>query len=264
MAEFRSGTERLFYDEAGAGDPAIIFIHGFLASSLMWRDFGYLGALPKGFRAYAADMRGHGRSSAIQTGCNLKQMAEDVAALTDQLGLVKPFIVGMSMGGGVALQLALSYPDLPGGLVLLSPGFGSPLNGIKRLLYPVLCRIAQKPGPLTRMLTSAFVKLPPDEVTACLLEDAMRVSRNTWRQYLHPSNVLDDPRDLRRIRIPVRVIFGAKDRAIPPALTRRMAALIPTADKVEYPLEGHGVVAENPQRVRKDLFEFIAEARKAA
>lgn len=257
MPQYRSGENKLYYDRAGNGDIPVIFIHGFLASSGMWRDYGYLDALPPSFCAYVPDMRGHGKSNAIKYGCDLKQMAGDVAALINDRVLVRPIVVGMSMGGGVGLKLALDYPDLLRGLVLISPGFGSPLGGFKRLLYPLLPFAAQKIGLLPKLLKSAFVKLPPEDIAADLLEDAMKVSRDTWRQFMHPGNVLDNPQNLKQIKIPVCFIFGEKDRAIPPIQQHQMADLMPTAKKVVYLDEGHGVVAENPHQVMKDMFDFF-------
>lgn len=257
MPEYRSGENNLYYDRAGDGDIPVIFIHGFLASSKMWRDYGYLDALPAGFCAYVPDMRGHGKSNAIKYGCDLKQMAGDVSALINDRGLVKPIVVGMSMGGGVGLKLALDYPDLLRGLVLISPGFGSPLVGFKRLLYPLLLYAAQKAGLLLKLLKSAFVKLPPEDIPAGLLEDAMKVSRETWRQFMHPGNVLGDPRNLMQVKIPVCFIFGEKDQVISPTQQHQMADLIPTAKKVMYLDEGHAVVAESPRQVMKDMFEFF-------
>jgi pimeloyl-ACP methyl ester carboxylesterase len=203
MPEYRSGENNMYYDRAGDGYIPVIFIHGFLASSRMWRDYGYLDALPAGFCAYVPDMRGHGNSNAIKYGCDLKQMARDVAALINDRALVKSIVVGMSMGGGVGLKLALDYPDLLRGLVLISPGFGSPLRGLKRLLYPLLPYAAQKSGLLLKLLKSAFVKLPPEDIVDGLLEDAMKVSRETWRQFMHPDNNLGDLRNLNQVKIPV-------------------------------------------------------------
>ena len=257
MPEFRSGEYTLYYDRAGDGDLPVIFIHGFLASSRMWRDCGYLGRLPAGVSAYVPDMRGHGKSNQVQSGCDLRQMAGDVAALIRDRELVKPFVVGMSMGGGVGLKLALDYPDLPGGLVLISPGYGSPLEGLKRWLYPLVPCAARKAGLLSTLLKSAFVKLPPEDIVDGLLADAMKVSRETWRQYMHPGNTLGYLQKLNQVKIPVCFIFGEQDRTIPPARQHQMADRVPTAKKVVYRNEGRSVVAESPRRVMKDMFEFI-------
>ena len=85
----------------------------------------------------------------------------------------------------------------------------------------------------------------------------MKVSRETWRQFMHPGNILNDSHRLNQITIPVCFLFGEKDRAIPPKLQHQMADMIPTAEKMVYPDEGHGVVAENPEQVMKDMVAFF-------
>src|SRR5437764_13605156 len=98
---------RLYYEIHGAGRP-LILLHGGLGSGEM---FGpVLPLLSQRHQIVAVDLQGHGRTADIDRPIDVKLMADDIAALIDQLGLEKPDIVGYSLGGGVALHTAAKYP----------------------------------------------------------------------------------------------------------------------------------------------------------
>src|SRR5438046_4573231 len=97
----------LYYEIHGAGRP-LILLHGGLGSSEM---FGpVIPQLAQSHQVIAPDLQGHGRTADIDRPIDVKLMADDIAALIDQLGLEKPDIVGYSLGGGVALHTAAKYP----------------------------------------------------------------------------------------------------------------------------------------------------------
>src|SRR5256884_461345 len=97
----------LYYETHGSGRP-LILLHGGLMSSEM---FGpVIPQLAQSHQVIAPDLQGHGRTADIDRPIDVKLMADDIAALIDQLGLEKPDIVGYSLGGGVALHTAAKYP----------------------------------------------------------------------------------------------------------------------------------------------------------
>jgi pimeloyl-ACP methyl ester carboxylesterase len=107
----------LYYETHGTGRPMIL-LHGGLGSGEM---FGpALPALAEGHQVIAVDLQGHGRTADIDRPIDLRLMADDIAALIRHLGLDKPDVVGYSLGGGVALQVAVKYPDLVRKLVICS------------------------------------------------------------------------------------------------------------------------------------------------
>src|SRR2546430_6559827 len=107
----------LYYEIHGAGRP-LILLHGGLGSSEM---FGpVLPLLAKSHQVIAVDLQGHGRTADIDRPMDVRLMADDIAALIDRLGLAKPDVVVYSLGGGVALQLAVRHPDKIGRLVVVS------------------------------------------------------------------------------------------------------------------------------------------------
>jgi pimeloyl-ACP methyl ester carboxylesterase len=108
---------RLFYEVHGTGRP-LILLHGGLGTGEM---FGpVLPQLTARHQVVAVDLQGHGRTADIDRPIDVRLMAGDIAALIDHLGLDKPDVVGYSLGGGVALQTAVQYPDKVRRLVVVS------------------------------------------------------------------------------------------------------------------------------------------------
>ena len=98
----------LYYETHGSGEPMIL-LHGGLGSGEMFGPI--LPALTEHHQVIAVDLQGHGRTADIDRPLDLGLMADDVAALIDHLGLDTPDVVGYSMGGGVAMQVAFRHPD---------------------------------------------------------------------------------------------------------------------------------------------------------
>ncbi len=107
----------LYFETHGTGRPMIL-LHGGLGSGEMFGPI--LPALTESHQVIAVDLQGHGRTADIDRPLDVRLMADDIAALIDHHGLDKPDLVGYSLGGGVALQTAVKYPDKVGKLVMAS------------------------------------------------------------------------------------------------------------------------------------------------
>jgi pimeloyl-ACP methyl ester carboxylesterase len=107
----------LYYEVHGKGRP-IVALHGGLGSTEMFESV--MPRLSAHHQVITPDLQGHGRTADIDRPLDIRSMADDIAALIDHLQLVKPDVVGYSLGGGVALQVAVRHPDKVGRLVLVS------------------------------------------------------------------------------------------------------------------------------------------------
>ena len=108
----------LYYEIHGRGGRPLVLLHGGLGSSEM---FGpVVPALAASRRVITPDLQAHGRTADIDRPIDLGLMAGDIAALIEHLGLERPDVMGYSLGGGVALQLAVRRPDLVNRLILVS------------------------------------------------------------------------------------------------------------------------------------------------
>lgn len=111
---------KLNFDKAGSGTPIYIFIHGGGAdTSHLAPQFHYFSHHGT---AINLDLRGYGKSDHPQQYGTIEQYADDVAELCHQLGVKKPIVVGHSMGGMVAVELAAKYSSIPSAIVLISSG----------------------------------------------------------------------------------------------------------------------------------------------
>ncbi|MEW2381436.1 alpha/beta hydrolase [Micromonospora sp. NPDC047707] len=109
----------LYYETHGQGRPMIL-LHGGLGSGEMFGPI--LPTLAGGHQVILVDLQGHGRTADIDRPLDIALMADDIAALIDHLGLEQPDVVGYSLGGGVALLVAIRHPDKVGRLVSASAG----------------------------------------------------------------------------------------------------------------------------------------------
>jgi len=109
--------EEIAYIDHGTGDKIILLIHGNFSSSLHYMP---LIERLKGYRLIAPDMRGFGDSSYHNRICSMHDFASDIIALLDALNIEKVYVVGWSLGGGVALELTASYPNRFKKLVLIN------------------------------------------------------------------------------------------------------------------------------------------------
>ena len=131
MRKLRRDGVALFYEGAGGSPPPLVFVHGWCC------DHTYFAPQFEHFRrkhrVVAIDLRGHGQSDKPSQSYTMGSFANDVAWMCDQLGVEKPVVIGHSMGGIVAFDLACRYPTLPSAIVMLDApaAVGA---GISRLL----------------------------------------------------------------------------------------------------------------------------------
>jgi pimeloyl-ACP methyl ester carboxylesterase len=146
----------LYYEIHGTGRP-LILLHGGLGAIEM---FGpNLPALAKGRQVIAVDLQGHGRTADIDRPLSSELMAGDISALIKHLKLERPDLVGYSLGGWVALFMAIRYPELVGKLVVIS----APIK--RSAFYP---EILVQQGQVTAASAEAMKQTPMYELYASL------------------------------------------------------------------------------------------------
>jgi len=109
---------RVFYEDAGAGDPPILFVHGIGNHTHFAAQIEYFS---RSHRVVAPDLPGFGQSDAPEREYGIATFADDVAGLCHELDLQEPVIVGHSMAGAVVLEVAAAHPELASAIVLLDP-----------------------------------------------------------------------------------------------------------------------------------------------
>ena len=138
----------LFYEQEGSGDPPLVFIHGWCCDHTFFQpQFAYFKAA---HTVTALDLRGCGRSDRPAGGYDIPTLADDVAWLCRELRLAKPVVIGHSLGGMIAIELAARYPSLPAAVVADDPGAIDPLPVAPKVYEGLATQIEGPDGDMVR------------------------------------------------------------------------------------------------------------------
>lgn len=252
----------LHVEDAGTG-PAVVFSHGLLWSTALWRF--QVAAFRDRYRCIAYDHRGQGKSEVTASGYDMDTLTEDAAALIGQLGAAPVHFVGLSMGGFVGMRLAARRPELVRSLALIETASDQePL--LNRPRYAAMAAMAQVVGMrpfIPKVMSIMFGKtflgdaakagLREGLIGELLANDTTGIRRAVggviWRKPVAGA-------ELSRIRAPTLVISGEEDSAVVPARSRRTAGQIPGAKFVSIPRAGHSSSLEEPEAVNRALEDF--------
>lgn len=252
MPQVEVNGEQLFYTISQGAENAqtLVLVHGAGGSRLHWP--AELRRLP-GATVYTLDLPGHGRSGG--QGCDtIEGYAEAVVGFLDALGIERAVITGHSMGGAIAMTLALDFAGLVAGLALV--GTGARLRVAPAILEGVrddfegsvelVTRFAwsqEAPPALTELGRQALLESGPD----VLLGDFAACDR------------FDVIERLGELKMPTLVIGGTADQLTPPKFARFLAEHIPNAQLALVEGAGHMVMLEQPAEVAKSVREFLPQ-----
>jgi 3-oxoadipate enol-lactonase len=260
-----SAEVTLAFDQLGDGPVAVALLHGVGGGRAIWGDSASAttrAVAAAGFSAIAVDLPGYG-DSPLPPDLSVATMAQSVAATLRELGLREAVLVGHSMGGMVALELAASHPGVVRGLVLActSPAFGSPGGAWQRdFLRDRLSLLEGRKGMagLAATLVPGMAAPGTDEgVIACACAVMAAVPEATYRAALAALVAFDRRAALAGIRVPTLCLAGEHDRTAPPELMLRMAERIPGAQYACVPAAGHVVNVEQPSAFNDALVSFL-------
>ena len=261
---------RIAYLDEGQGPP-LILLHGYGGSMWQWE---YQQPLTAKFRVITPDLIGSGLSDKPDIDYHPSALIETVRGLMDTLGLPTATLIGNSMGGGVAIGMALTYPERVQRLVLIDT---LPDHVRERLVSPLMQRAVNTrvPAWLARFGASLFgsrtmkavlkeVVYDHSLITPLVLD---RSNRNRQREdMVGPLLSLRDslplweqqfaPR-LTEIRQSTLILWGEQDRLFPPQVGRDLQGMIPQSRLIVIPEAGHIPQWEQPQAVNRHIMEFL-------
>jgi rifampin ADP-ribosylating transferase len=213
--------------------------------------------VPDTIHAVAVDQRGHGEADKPVHGYTLVDLADDVDAFMAAVGLTDAVLLGSSSGGYVAQQLAIRRPDRVRGLVLV----GSPRSLHGR--PPFADEVDRLADPVDRAWVRASLEWFPrfNDVPGWYVEDrvddGVRMPANVWRESLIGLCTAVPPTDTGTIAAPTLIIWGGRDEVLSYEDQEALASAIPGARLTVYDDTGHLVLWEQPERVARDLTEFV-------
>lgn len=240
-----------------AGPPPVLFLHGLGGDRRMWlyQVPAFCGRYP----TLVVDLRGHGRSSHPRQDFTVADMARDVLRLTRVLGVERAHVVGLSMGGVVAQQLAMDFPPLIASLTLCDT-FASIPPQFEAMARETLLWIAEHDmAEVARArIRAAFSDHVEPAMCEYWIEQVAKNDKASYERAARATFSFSAGPGLAQLAVPALVLVGAEDRVTPPPLSHDLAARIPGARLVEIPRAGHISNAENPSAFNQALSEFLS------
>ena len=242
---------RLAVSFAGHG-PLVLFLHGIRGNRRNW--FGQIEAFAAaGFTAAAWDARGYGESDDYAGGLQFDHLAVDVLRVVEHFSAQKIHLVGLSMGGRIARNVALRFPERLHTLTLVSttPGFDAlSTDEVRRFVTEHRNRTAET---VRRLIGSRARRATFDE----LADSLARVREESYRKTLEASVAQDRNAPIENIHVPTLVVGGDEDKVYPVKIARDLAQRIPGAELVIMKGAGHLPNIERPERFNEILLDFL-------
>jgi pimeloyl-ACP methyl ester carboxylesterase len=267
MATAKVGDVNIYYESQGDGE-ALLLIMGYGAYSAMWGL--QIPSFSQEYRVISFDNRGTGQSDKPDTPYTIKMMADDARGLLDAIGIDSAHVCGVSMGGMIAQELALNYPDRVKSLILGCTFCG----GAK----------AVPPAPEVQALLAGIGELPLEEqarVMMPLLWTQEFIDKNPVAVEIYVAITLKYPTPahgfarqaeaimfhdtyerLPQIAAPTLVITGDADRIIPADNSKILASRIPNAELVVLKNAGHGFFGELVEETNGIILNFLGRHSK--
>jgi pyruvate dehydrogenase E2 component (dihydrolipoamide acetyltransferase) len=249
-----------YFARSGRRGLPIVGLHGFGGDKETWLFVAMLIARARGM--IGIDLPGHGRSDDVpEARASLRHHAEAVVRTLDHLGVERAVICGNSMGGGVALRLAASWPDRVAGIVLVA-SVGRDLHSGGALAWadgdnPLIPRAEQ----VDEFMKLALERPPPvgRAVIRYVVDQRVRRAdalRRLFRGFVHAGDDAGVPSDLARIACPALVIHGEQDRIIDKRTSEDLALALPRAEFVVMRGVGHAPQLEAPRATSRLVERF--------
>ena len=259
MPTLRSNGIDLYYETAGQGEP-LLLLHGLGSRCEDWQL--QIPVFAERYRVVAADMRGHGRTSTPPGPTSVPMMAADVFDLLDGLGLDAAHVVGLSMGGMIAFQMAVDRPERVRSLVVVNSGPELVARTVSERLRVwqrlALARVF-KPARTAQFLgPRLFPKPEQAELREMFIAQWAQNDPRAYRAAMRALvgwSVLDR---VEALRCPTLIISGDRDYT-PPGYKERYTALIPGARLVVIEDSGHATPIDQAEEFNACVLEFLGD-----
>ena len=251
-----------FLDPNPTGKTIVLLLHGLGADGTSWTL--QLPALSQaGFRPIAPDAPGFGASAYDGGGWNIRRVAGQMAGLLEELGTGPVHVVGLSMGGVIAQQFALDFPQMTKKLVLVSTftilrpeDFSGWAYFLRRTVSFVTLGLKAQAQVVARRL---FPDPKDRKLREMYLAIVLRADPRAYRRAMLALGLFNSSRRLREIQAPTLVITGVNDSTVSPARQKLLADGIPGARQVRIADAGHAVSVDQAEQFNQALLEFLQE-----
>jgi 3-oxoadipate enol-lactonase len=262
--EIIAGAPRIAVDHIGAG-PLLIFLHGIGGNRTNWHD--QLPEFGRHFHAVSWDARGYGDSGDYEGPLDFADFADDLARVVDHYGAPRAHLVGLSMGGVIAMDFAARYRHRVATLTLCDtmPGFGHLTDAqrsefIRLRQEPLLC--GKEPRDIAPVVARTLLgKSPRPGCFDRLVASMTALHKESYIKTITGSVNYARPLAIESIAAPVMIVVGDEDTLTPPATSRELAQRIPGARLRVIEGAGHLSNIEQPEIFNRVVLEFLSAHR---
>lgn len=259
-----SNGVKIYYQQRGAGEPLILLM-GFGADGNTWEK--HVSVYEKHFRCILIDNRGVGKSDAPPGPYSTAMMAEDTVAVMEHLKIEKARVAGISMGGAIAQELAINFPERVRSLILIStwPIFNNYAKTVYRNLKKL--RTTSRQEDFMELL-QLWIFAPPYfennlEALKSGQEEAKHnqtpQSQDGFEGQLDACIQHDTVIRLDQIQVPTLITIGLMDIFTPPAFSEILHQGIKDSKMIEFPTGGHVHHWEDLDRFNTETLNFLLQ-----
>ncbi len=264
QTDFVPGKPRIAYDHMGMGE-VVLFLHGIGGNRTNWHT--QLRAFAPAYHAVAWDARGYGLSDDYDGPLDFGDFAKDIVRLLDHLEADNAHIVGLSMGGRIALDFVARYPGrvttltLSGTRASFAQRTPAERDAFLRLRKKPLVEDGKEPKDIAPGIAKSLMgRRSTDAHFDQLVESIATLHKESYIKTIEASTYYDRSAALEAISVPTLLVYGGDDRLNRPGLGREIAAQISDARFVEIQDAGHLCNIEAPAEFNDAILSFL-EAR---
>ncbi|MGQ0663801.1 MAG: alpha/beta fold hydrolase [Pseudomonadota bacterium] len=262
--DFVPGTPRLAVDRCGAGE-LVVFLHGIGGNRTNWHD--QLPVFGRHFHTAAWDARGYGLSDDYDGPLAFSDMSHDLKRLIEHYKAPRAHLVGLSMGGRIAMDFHALYPgfvktltlcDTHSGFARLSPEERAKFLRLRQ--QPLLA--GKEPKDIAPAIARTLLgKTAQPAIFERLVSSLSALHKESYLKAIAASQGFDRTPSLSRIRVPAHVVVGADDSLTPPEMAEDIARRIPGAALTMIPDAGHLSNIERPAAFNEAVLGFLLRHR---
>jgi 3-oxoadipate enol-lactonase len=265
MSTTQVGSHTVAYDDRGTGHP-VLFMSGLSSTRLAW--WKQIDAFSQKYRVINMDNRDAGDSAPSVGPYTIADMAGDTSGVIQNLNLGPTHIIGISMGGMIAQELAIRYPQLVDKLVLVSTTAGGP-TGVNAKPEIAALLVRPEEEDLETRVRRTFTAIAGEDYMAAHPDDLDHIVSNsiakpmTLEGYQRQLGAcmghfgVGTAGQLGKINAPTLVLHGVDDPLIPYPNGQFLAEHIPGARLASFPGVGHLLMIEAPEEFNHEVIEFL-------
>ncbi len=250
-----------YRDHNPSGSSTVLLLHGLGATGDSWQ-LQIPALTTAGYRVIAPDARGFGQSTYPGGGMSIADIAGDVAALLQYLGIDSAHVIGISMGGTIAQQLTLDHPEMVDKLVLVNTFARLKPDNASQFFYFLLRMVLVHTLGIPKQAQAVTKRLFPqpeqEEFRQQLYDQIVQADPSGYRAAMRALARFNVEKRLHEIPSPTLVVTGENDTTVGPQRQQLLAQSIPNVQQVVIPGAGHPVTVSHHDAFNKLLLNFLA------